>query len=249
MSNSHQLVFWSIVASLLIILFGQVDGEYIEAFYFVSFLMPVAIGTSLYFNHILVPKYLLTRRYFKFGLYLSYSIIFSLYLEMVVLTIALIVLANYNYSELNPYSTNLILLTATIYLIVFIDAFILLVKRYRLNEHQINTLEEERNRNQQTQIVVKSERKQVPITLSDIWYIESLADYVKIYSSSDSVITKEKISALEKQLPSNFIRVHRSFIINQEHVESYGREEIVIRNMKIPISRTYKLTVLEKLES
>ncbi|MFY0605793.1 MAG: LytTR family transcriptional regulator [Cyclobacteriaceae bacterium] len=247
MSKSYQFVFWALVSFVLIVLFGQVEGHYIEAFYFVSFLMPVAIGTSVYFNHILVPKYLLKRRYLKFGLYLSYAVIFSLYLEMVVLTLALIVLANYNYEELNPYTTNLTLLTATIYLIVFIDAFILLVRKFRKSEQQINDLEDEKNRNEQTHIIVKSERKQVPIRLADILYIESLADYIKIITSSDQIITKEKISEISERLPSSFIRTHRSFIINRHFVKRFNREEVVLDHVDIPISRTYKSNVLKVL--
>ncbi len=243
----QQVIFWTLIATILIMIFGQINGRYIESFYFVSFLLPVAIGTSVIFNHYLVPKYLLAGQRFQFGLYLLYLIIFSLYFEMLVLTISLIVLANYNYADLNPYTTNLTLLTSSLYLIVFVHGFMTLIKKYQNKEIIIKSLEENQTRESQTHIIFRVDRKQVPLAIDQILYIESLADYLKVYSSTETLITKEKISGLDKRLPSNFLRVHRSFIVNVDRIDSYNSELISIGKFQIPISRSYRKEVTEKL--
>ncbi len=69
---------------------------------------------------------------------------------MIVLTIALIVLANYTYANLNPYSTNLFLLTSTLYFIVFLNAFILLIRRYQRNEHLLAKMEHTKKKNERS---------------------------------------------------------------------------------------------------
>ena len=84
----------------------------------------------------------------------------------------------------------------------------------------------------------------------EITYVESLADYVKIVKSDgDTVITKEKISAIADKLPDLFIRIHRSFIINTAAINSFTKESIVIKDQTFPISRTYKKMVEERLSS
>lgn len=233
----------------LTITFGQADGQYTKSFYYVTFLLPVAIGTSYFFNYWLVPNYLLKQRYLKFGLYCFYTLIISLYFEELVLTSAFILLANYKYANLNPYSTNLFLLTTTIYFIVFINAFILLIKRYQRKEHLLNRMEEQNEKNKTQQIVVRVDRQNKPIDLETLMVIESLADYVKLHLTTESIITKEKISQLQDRLPEHFLRVHRSFIVNKNHISSYGKEELTLGEMKIRISRTYKQKTLESLKS
>lgn len=247
MRTAQHVIFWIAVSTFLVVTFGQADGDFLKSFYFVTFLLPAAIGTSYFFNYFLVPKYLLTRQYLKFALYFFYTLLISLYLELLVLTAALIVLANYNYQNLNPYTTNLFLLTSTLYFIVFINAFILLIKRYQRKEHLIHELEAKTAKNQQTQIQVRSDRKLRPIDLKDILYIESLADYVKIHTKDAQIITKEKISDLENQLPESFLRVHRSFLVNKAHITSYNKEEILINETSLKISRTYKQKTLTTL--
>ncbi|WP_421870574.1 LytR/AlgR family response regulator transcription factor [Marinoscillum sp.] len=249
MRLAQHILFWILVSVFLIITFGQADGEYIKSFYFVTFLLPIAIATSYFFNYWLVPRYLLTKRYVKFSLYFFYTIVVSLYGEMIVITIAFIVLANYQYANLNPYSSNIFLLTSTLYLIVFVNAFVLLIRRYQRKEHLLTEMTEQSEKNKLEQIIVRVDRQNKPIDLQDIQIIESLSDYVKIHLIDEQVITKEKISELQSRLPDYFLRVHRSFLINRNHIDSFGKEEILIGEMIIKISRTYKNEVLSTLES
>ena len=95
---------------------------------------------------------------------------------------------------------------------------------------------------------VRSERKMVKIDFNSILYIESLSDYVKIFTIDKTIIIRETISSLEKKLPLiKFIRIHRSFIISLKNITSYTNEFIEINNKALPISRSYKESVLLKL--
>ena len=73
-------------------------------------------------------------------------------------------------------------------------------------------------------------------------------DYVKVHTATGGAhLTKEKISALQEWLPDIFIRVHRSFLINRLHIETFSREEITLRELKVPIGRKYQKEVSELL--
>ncbi len=98
-------------------------------------------------------------------------------------------------------------------------------------------------------IFVRSDRKMIKINFSEINYIESLGDYLKICLPNKTVITRETISSMEAKLPKrDFIRVHRSFILSIAKIESFTSEFVEINKKAIPISRSYKKEVLQKLD-
>lgn len=96
---------------------------------------------------------------------------------------------------------------------------------------------------------VRADRKMVKINFADIVYIESLSDYLKIHTTESVLVTRETISNIEAKLPpQDFIRVHRSFIASLAHIISYTNEYVEVIKKTIPISRSYKTFVLERLE-
>ncbi len=93
------------------------------------------------------------------------------------------------------------------------------------------------------------DRKMVKVFLHDILYIEGFSDYVKIITSSKTLITKQLISTLEETLPKEiFIRIHRSFIISINKINSYNADSITIGNAELPIGRLFKQNVIRKLQ-
>ena len=95
---------------------------------------------------------------------------------------------------------------------------------------------------------VRTDRKMIKITFDAILYIEGLGDYLKIFTKESSIITRETMGNLEAKLPvKKFIRTHRSFIISLSKITSYTNEFIEVKNKAIPMSRSYKESVLQKL--
>lgn len=98
-------------------------------------------------------------------------------------------------------------------------------------------------------IFVRSKRKMIKIGFSDIIYIESYSDYLKIHLEGKTIVTRETITSIEAKLPkSKFLRIHRSYIIAIRALDSFTNEHINIQNKALPISRTYKKEVLSFLE-
>lgn len=95
---------------------------------------------------------------------------------------------------------------------------------------------------------VRSDRKMVKVRFEEILYIESLSDYIKIFTNDKTIVTRETISNIESKLPScDFVRVHRSYIVSLHQIDSYTNEYVELGRKAIPISRSYKDQVLKKL--
>ena len=97
-------------------------------------------------------------------------------------------------------------------------------------------------------VFFRSDRKMVKVMLQDINYIESMKDYVKVYTTNGLVITKQSISSVEAMLPEkNFVRTHRSFIISLDKVRTFTSELIEVDKTEIPIGKLYRNEVMKVL--
>ncbi|HEY0678727.1 MAG TPA: response regulator [Chitinophagaceae bacterium] len=97
-------------------------------------------------------------------------------------------------------------------------------------------------------IYIKAEKKMRKVFLSDILYLESLKDFVRVQTKGKSIITYQTITYFEEKLPDDqFIRVHRSFIVSLHHIQSFTGASIEINNFEVPIGRLYKMNVLKVL--
>ena len=90
-------------------------------------------------------------------------------------------------------------------------------------------------------IFVKTENRLVKIDLSDILFIEGMRDYRRIHTIDKRIMTLQNFSELEQIIPSNLVcRVHKSYMVGINKIESIERMRIKIANQIIPISETYK---------
>lgn len=94
----------------------------------------------------------------------------------------------------------------------------------------------------------RADRKMVKVFLKDILYIESMKDYVKVFTKNGTIITKQCLSSLLELLPEkDFVRTHRSFIIALRQVKSFTNELVEIEKAQIPIGRLFRQNLLKAL--
>jgi DNA-binding LytR/AlgR family response regulator len=97
-------------------------------------------------------------------------------------------------------------------------------------------------------VYFKVDKKMIKTRMADILYIESIKDYVKVRTAEKEVVTQQKISYLEESLPKEqFIRIHRSFIVNREKIDAYSATDVEIGKFNVPIGRNYKNDVMRLL--
>ena len=93
---------------------------------------------------------------------------------------------------------------------------------------------------------VRVDRKMVKVLLDDVLFIESDKDYVKIYTTNSTIITRQTISSVEAMLSENkFLRIHRSFIVSLDKIKSFSNETVEIGNKELPIGKLYRNSFLK----
>jgi len=95
---------------------------------------------------------------------------------------------------------------------------------------------------------VKSNGKYERVAFNDILYVESMQNYVLIHLPGQKLIVYMTLAGLEAQLPPRrFMKVHKSFVVSIKQVNSIENNEIIIKQARIPISRTLKDDVMKRI--
>jgi two-component system LytT family response regulator len=102
---------------------------------------------------------------------------------------------------------------------------------------------------EQDYLFVKTENRLEKINLKEILFIEGMGDYRRIHLPTKRIMTLQTFTEFEKIIPSNIIcRVHKSYMISIQQIESIERNRIKIQDHLIPISETYKSRLFELIK-
>ena len=97
-------------------------------------------------------------------------------------------------------------------------------------------------------IQLRIEGETMTFAFDKILYLQSLGNYVKIYTPERMWLTQLTTRHTEESLPKElFIRIHKSFIVNKSKIEHFTDDEVVINRVKLPIGKTFKKYVRESL--
>ncbi len=92
-------------------------------------------------------------------------------------------------------------------------------------------------------------KKKVKVYLDEILYIESLKEYIRIFTNNKTILTKFQLGQIEELLAkNNFLRIHRSFIVAKDKIDAFTATDVEINGKQIPIGRSYKELVQSILE-
>jgi DNA-binding LytR/AlgR family response regulator len=92
-----------------------------------------------------------------------------------------------------------------------------------------------------SQLTVYHNRKHVNVDIESICYIQALGNYVKVNTTTDTLITYESIANLLDRLPTAmFVQVHKSFIVNRARIKAYTSLYVTVNGTDIPIGRTFR---------
>ncbi|MGM9479488.1 LytR/AlgR family response regulator transcription factor [Pedobacter sp. GSP4] len=99
-------------------------------------------------------------------------------------------------------------------------------------------------------ISVKVDKKHVLVKIDEIQYLESLGNYVKVWKNHDFLLTPRTLGSFEDQFPTDdFIRIHKSFILNKQYVDYLEGNTIVLKNgQQVPIGKNYKGIIKQLLD-
>lgn len=104
--------------------------------------------------------------------------------------------------------------------------------------------------NQEDYFFIKCNQKIEKIKTSDVLYIEGMSNYIIVHTVHKKYVTYLTFKGVEEQLPQQlFIRVHKSFLVSLNAIKTIDGNEVKLENISIPISKTYKEEVLERISN
>lgn len=221
------IIFWTGYYVLFGFLWAGEEG-YMASFYLEFILLPIRILAVYLAIYFLLPKYLMKRKYAHF--------FFGYALMLMLAGILQRVFIHLFYEELllNDSSSGLFNIRMFIRAIVLINTTVLLVLAVKI--FQLWIVERERNIIIDEKILeIKSNRRIHRVATHSILFVEGLGNYVTYHLADKSKITAYgSIKKALSSLPGNFTRVHRSYIVNRDHITSYDLNTVEVQNHPIP---------------
>lgn len=105
----------------------------------------------------------------------------------------------------------------------------------------ITSINENSENNRKETIFLKSEKQQVQVKFSEILFVEASGNYCKVVTVSETIVIRDMISSfLEKLSNSEFLQVHKSFVVAKKHINSIEGNRIKIGLHNIPVGKMYK---------
>ena len=102
--------------------------------------------------------------------------------------------------------------------------------------------------NEANSLFVKSDKKIIKLNFDEIYYVEAYGNYIKIYTDT-MILTPQTLTEFLTKLPNNFLRVHKSFAINFNHLKLIDGNQVRLGNDKIvPVGKSYRKELIKQIE-
>lgn len=231
------IAFWLGYYILFSLIWVKGDSGYFASFYLEFILLPVRMLAAYCMIYFLIPEYLIQKKF---------KLFFIGYLVLLVVSGVLQRLIGYFFYEqlLLQQSSELLQFSAFSRNILLINSTVIFIGAAKIFQLHIQLLDKKITSNQ---IQLRSNRRTHHVNHNDILYIESLGNYMTYYLyDKKELIVYNTIKKCLDELPEQFIKLHRSFIINVNHIESYNNENVMINNHSIPRSKDITDEMLKK---
>ncbi len=207
------------------------EGNYFRSFELEFVLMPLRIAASYVVLYYLIPRFLLKEKIERF---------LTLYLTLIFITGILQRVLNYyfhecffietsNLIELSPYFRSIVLINTTVMLLSSLKIF------------SVWRIESKKNREDSEEYLeIKSNKRIYRVLPSEIKFIEGMGNYLTTYLvNRKPLIVYMSLKEMKSILPEKFVRIHKSFIINKNLIDSYNNESVEIDDRIIPIGKSF----------
>jgi LytS/YehU family sensor histidine kinase len=229
------------VLALYVIFFGRKNNNYIQTFFFVGLLMPVTIFTTYFLNYYLVPNYLMKERYGYFVTYFIYTLIGSLFLEMMISALTFIVMTELNIHDMSPASIDLFFLLASLLMVVFFAMGIKMLLHWRQSKEDYQKLMRDKIETELKFLKVQLNPHFLFNTLNNLYYLTTeksdkapqailqlseMLDYVMHSSKSVFVPLERELKQVENYIALELLRYEDRVQISTQYIGDLNKYDI-----------------------
>jgi two-component system, LytTR family, response regulator LytT len=208
------------------------EQGYFASFYLEFVLMPVRILAAYCMIYFLIPNYLVARQYQQF--FIGYAVL------LLIAGVLQLVFSHFFYHRLLLNATEIDLgVSALARNMVLINTTVLLLGTVKVFQLYIQLMEAvSRNQSDTPRpdfLEVKSDRRIHRLPISQILFIEGMGNYVTYYlDNGDKKIVYSSIKETLQNLPEEFLRLHRSYIVNRTKIQSYNKDNVLVGDHELP---------------
>jgi LytS/YehU family sensor histidine kinase len=232
------VAFWVFVLILYSLLFAHGSNQFWHTVLFVGLLMPVTISATYLLNYFLVPTYLLRGRYASFALYFLYTLVGALFLEMWIVVLTFIVVAELNMKAMSPGSINLTFLLTSLLMIIFLGVALKMLSHWQKSKDDYNQLMRDK---------IEAELKFLKVQLNPHFLFNTLNNlyYLSIEKSDQ---TPKAILALSEML-DYVLHEGKSQLVSLSREVTQLRNYIELEKLRYGNRLVVELTTNGNLES
>ncbi len=231
-------VFWL----LYYLLFGFIwakNGNYLASYFLEFVLLPIRMLGVYFMIYTLIPKYLQKRRIKAFVL--SYAGL------LIVCGLLQRLFTHFFYEgffatepteifDLSLILRSIILVNSTVLFVSAIKIALLWFEEQDRHKAWVDSRETAKKDTLQ----IKAEKRTFRVDTDDILFIEGLGNYVTFVMKNEKIVSYISLKEALNGLPGDFKRIHKSFIVNKNHIRSYNYEDVQVGEHFIPIGRSYR---------
>ena len=121
-----------------------------------------------------------------------------------------------------------------------VNRFLKSINKLSLKFNADRSMENAHDSAEKSFIFLKVDKKLVRIKYDDIHFIESLKDYIKVFTSEGDFLAHKSLTSITEELPkSKFLRIHRSFTVSLDKIDALEGNSVLLKGKRIPIGRKY----------
>lgn len=234
-------LWWFIILLLYVIFFGRKNSNYLQTLFFVGLLMPVTAGTTYFLNYYLVPRYLMRDRLSLFLLYFMYTLIASLFLEMMISMVTFIVIAEVRIKNMNPASFDFFFLLTSLLMVVFLGVAVKMVLHWRQSKENYQKLMHDKVETELKFLKSQLNPHFLFNTLNNLYYLTTeksdrapqaiialseILDYVLHSGKSTFVPLKEELKQVDNYIALELLRYEDRVSIETNYSGDLDRHKI-----------------------
>lgn len=231
------LTFWVLYYVSFSLIWAK-SGDFFTSFYLEFVLLPMRMMAVYVTLYVLIPKYLRLERYFSFGASLLLLLSCSALMQRVFIY--------YFYENFILNQPNeLFDISQLVRSMILINSTVLFVSTTKIiqlwqEERKKNTLLSNNAIDKAKVIKIRSDKRYFRILSDDILFIEGLGNYVIYHTADQKLISYISLKVALEQLPENFVRIHKSYVVNKSQIKSYDPESVEINKVFIPVGKSFK---------
>ncbi|MEQ9423911.1 MAG: LytTR family DNA-binding domain-containing protein [Cyclobacteriaceae bacterium] len=231
------LIFW-VTYYLVFSLIWANRGDYYASFYLEFILLPIRMMAVYVTIYVLIPKLLAPEKYWQFVTTYIGMLIAAGLLQRVFIYLFF---ESFITQQTTVFFDPALLLRAVILInstVLFVSA-IKVIQLWQIERQKNQRLTEQLDEGSNI-IKIKSDKRTFRITANDILFVEGLGNYVIYHTSDQKLISYTTLRDAVNELPDNFIRIHKSYVINKDRIQSYDPESVEINKTMIPVGKSFK---------